>query len=54
MAIHTHHPKRTKDCVFCKFWMSCGKKGRKEFAAHSNQEMIYYRELAEKWYHKSC
>ena len=20
MAIYTHHPKRAKDCVFCKFW----------------------------------
>lgn len=21
MAIYTHHPKRVKDCVFCKFWI---------------------------------
>ena len=21
MAICTHHPKRAKDCVFCKFWI---------------------------------
>ena len=20
-AIYKHHPKRAKDCVFCKFWM---------------------------------
>ena len=21
MATYTHHPKRSKDCVFCKFWL---------------------------------
>lgn len=21
MSRYTHHPKRTKDCVFCKFWI---------------------------------
>ncbi len=21
MATYTHHPKRAKDCVFCKFWI---------------------------------
>lgn len=21
MAIYTHHPKRVKNCVFCKFWI---------------------------------
>lgn len=25
MAIYTHHPKRVKDCVFCKFWIGDAK-----------------------------
>lgn len=25
MAIYTHHPKRAKDCVFCKFWIGDAK-----------------------------
>lgn len=25
MAIYTHHPKHTKDCVFCKFWIGNAK-----------------------------